>query len=656
MADDDKVKKAAAESAAKTKEKAAKASAKAAADLAKKKAKDQKAKTRAEKKHLKMMETDAKYAHDFQVASTKKWRETRINNAAAEQDILDQKAVNERKYGDVQEKNLHDATKARQKNEEDFATSIAEGRAERSKSGQLADQFKKEKETASTGADQVKTEDKLKGMNSFLGSTEQSKALLEEFKSVRLKLDNPDITPLEREVLNKELDQISAGADAEEERREKQAEIDKNTGSLNRIAKGVEATASGFDKFRDGMMKGGGIIAALGAIALLFFDPETLMKGISDSLEVIKDIISGIGKILTGDWEGGMEDLEGHFGKVALGIGVVAVYFGGAIMRGVASMITSASSLSAFMGKGAKAIKALGLGLKAAALASTTAMGSMLMGMLTFLAPFAIPIAIAAAIALVVAGIGFALTKLRDALGFTSVFDVVMLGVAYLKDAFARMGNLVIDIYNKIIGLVSGFASWLGFDMPDLTLDRLNTDNAVKKQAELEEKARVEGAKKAQEQKEKEMNESQNDLKIAGMGKMIDGVPSGVNIGPMSDDEMNQLELMNITAGAPSEAEYMKSLGLNPEIAAESKSLGFAAAAESKKQRNAEILLKQEADLKSKQEERLLREGGAAFPGIINTNNSGGNDMSTQIINNIGTNSGVSRVLNGRRKTGPSGR
>lgn len=651
MADDDKAKKAAADKAATIKAKADKA----AADLAKKKAKDQKDKAKAERLHQKRMETDAKYAHDFQIASTKKWRETRINNAASEQEILDQKAINERKYGDVQEKNLHDATKARQKNEEDFATSIAEGRAERSKAGQLADQFKKEKETASTGADQVKTEDKLKDLNSLFGSTEQSKALLDEFKSVRLKLNNPDITPLEREVLNKELDQISAGADAEEERREKQAEIDKNTGILNRIAKGTERSAESFDKFRDGMMKGGGIIAALGTIALLFFDPETLMKGISDSLVVIKDIISGIGKILTGDWEGGMEDLEGHFGKVALGIGVVAVYFGGAIMRGVASMITSASSLSAFMGKGAKAIKALSLGLKAAALASATAMGSMFTGMLAFLAPFAIPIAIAAAIALVVAGIGFALVKLRDALGFTSVFDVIMLGVAYLKDGFARMGNLVIDIYNKIIGLVSGFASWLGFDMPDLTLDRLNTDNAVKKQAELEEKARIEGAKKVQEQKEKELNESKNDLKIAGMDKMLDGVPSGVNIGPMSDDEMNQLELMNITAAAPSEAEYAKSLGLNPDIAGESKSMGFAAAAESKKLKTADILLQQEADLKSKQEERILREGAAAFPGIINTNNSGGNDMSTQIINNIGTNSGVSRLLNGRRKTGPSG-
>ena len=649
MADDDKAKKAAADKAATIKAKADKA----AADLAKKKAKDQKDKAKAERLHQKRMETDAKYAHDFQVASTKKWRETRINNAASEQEILDQKAINERKYGDVQEKNLHDATKARQKNEEDFATSIAEGRAERSKAGQLADQFKKEKETASTGADQVKTEDKLKGMNSFLGSTEQSKALLEEFKSVRLKLNNPDITPLEREVLNKELDQISAGADAEEERREKQAEIDKNTGSLNRIAKGVEATASGFDKFRDGMMKGGGIIAALGTIALLFFDPETLMKGISDSLVVIKDIISGIGKILTGDWEGGMEDLEGHFGKVALGIGVVAVYFGGAIMRGVASMITSASSLSAFMGKGAKAIKALSLGLKAAALGSATAMGSMLSGMVAFLAPFAIPIAIAAAIALVVAGIGFALVKLRDALGFSSVFDLILVAVAGMKDAFAHVNNLIAKVVNFIGGIIEKFGRFFGaddFEVPEMAF--MDTDNMKKKVVELRAKA---------EKEENDQKIKKRQIEEAGMPEQKKTGPNSVQY--MKDIDGNLIpvpgsaEPTNIgEVNVEEESTFMKTIGLDSGKNEESfKALNRLQAAENKKLKTADILLQQEADLKSKQEERILREGAAAFQGIINTNNSGGNDMSTQIINNIGTNSGVSRLLNGRRKTGPSG-
>ena len=124
---------------------------KKAADAAERK--DIAKKKKAEETHQKNMETNEKYAHDFKIASTKQWRETRIDNAAKEQTILDDKAKNDRKYSDVQEKNLADATKSRQKNEEDFATGIAESRAERSKAGELAEKLTKDKEGMSRTAD-----------------------------------------------------------------------------------------------------------------------------------------------------------------------------------------------------------------------------------------------------------------------------------------------------------------------------------------------------------------------------------------------------------------------------------------------------------------------------------------------------------------------
>ena len=99
--------------------------------------------------------------------------------------------------------------------------------------------------------------------------------------------------------------------------------------------------------------------------------------------------------------------------------------------------------------------------------------------LVTAAAPFAIPIAIALGIAAVVAGIGFALTKLRDALGFGSIFDVLMLGVMHLKDAFGHVVNLVGSLVNFILGLVEKFGKFLGFkvDLPELP--KMATDSAA---------------------------------------------------------------------------------------------------------------------------------------------------------------------------------
>ena len=609
----------------------------------------QKAKIKAEKLHQKRMENDAKYRHDYEIESKKQWRETRRENSAKEQEILDQKSVNERNWTDMRAKDLHEATKKRKEAEDAYRADLNESKAERSKAGELAEKLQQEKESVGKSADAVALEKQLDKLGGVLGSnsTEQSNALISEFKSIKGQLDNPDLNPLEREVLNAELDQIAKGADAEEERREKQKEVEDSQSVLLRIANGTNKMAAGFDSFRDGLLKGGGIIAALGAIALIFFDPETLMKGVTIALEKINEIVAAVGKIIDGDWKGGLNDLLGFAGDNKLIIAGVALLFGGSILRGLGSMFTTAKSLSGFIGKVSKVIKTVSLALRAAALASATAMGSMLTGMIAFLAPFAIPIAIAAGIALIVAGIGYALTKLRDALGFTSVFDVIMLGVAYLKDGFAHVGNVVIDIYNKIMDIIGGFASWLGFDLPDLKMKRLSTDNAERKKTELEEKARAEAAEKAKA-KEIEEHEVQNELMGANFNKLNDGVPSGVNIGPMSEDELNQIEILNSqsaieeASGAQAQDKMLNDLGV---INVDPAPLNRLQAVQNKKILNAEKLMNDEADLATARE----KAGVAAATAIVTTNqnqSSVDNSSRVNVINNF-ANPGASTKLTG---------
>lgn len=134
-------------------------------------------------------------------------------------------------------------------------------------------------------------------------------------------------------------------------------------------------------------------------------------------------------------------------------------------------------------------------------LAALTGMMASISGLLVAMAPILIPII---AIGVLFAGIALALTKIRDAMGFTSVFDVLMLGVAHLKDAFGHVVNAIGSIVNFIFGIVEGIASFIGFDVELPKVPKMSTDNAEQKKAELDlkaEAARVEAAAEAERQK-----------------------------------------------------------------------------------------------------------------------------------------------------------
>jgi hypothetical protein len=122
------------------------------------------------------------------------------------------------------------------------------------------------------------------------------------------------------------------------------------------------------------------------------------------------------------------------------------------------------------------------------------ALSTMATSLMATLAPFAVPIAIVAGIVAAVALIGLALTKIRDSLGFTSIFDVIMYGVSFIKDGLAHLGNVFIQIAKKIAGLGAGLLEFLGVDVPDWVykardMELMRTDNAARKKVELDQKA-----------------------------------------------------------------------------------------------------------------------------------------------------------------------
>ena len=380
---------------------------------------------------------------------------------------------------------------------------------------QIAGEFKKAKEKTSQEADIGSLEAKLKGMKSIFYDKEANsnqKLLINEFRNVQSTLQDPNLNSLERSVAEGQLKELQQGADAEEERREKQKTVDDQNSIFKGIRDGVKGMGEKLSSVLGGM-GGAGLIGVLGTAALLFSDPKTLMDKTTIAIERVKKVVQGIQDTLNGDWKDGWDGLTDSLWTTGLTIGGLGYVLRGPIglaMSGVKgalnllpidfkalkvslssistnmkdTVISSAKNLGIAaknMGRNSiKAISGIGNALKASAVAAGGVMASMMSSMLAFLAPFAIPIAIALAIVAVVAAIGYALTKIRDALGFKSVWDVIWLGIMYLKDAFAHLGNFFLRIKDKIYGMINKVASLFGYDqILSPTQEFLKTDNAA---------------------------------------------------------------------------------------------------------------------------------------------------------------------------------
>ena len=357
---------------------------------------------------------------------------------------------------------------------------------------QLNESLKAQTDSMETVTDAQKGIEKLQG---FFGrtQTENSKILKEAFeegqKNLQEAIESGNVEG--QQLALAQLQAVKEGAESEEKRREAEKAQEEANDSLEKIAKGTENMANSFENFAGNIAGGAGFLAGIAGLALLFFDPEKFISIMTKTIRSITQILQDIVSVFRGE-EGSVDNLletiKNNFGVFAGLLGGLILVLGGPLLKGLSALVKVAQAVRSFV-----------------TLTWVPGMITMLSGMMSsFMAMLMNPvglivIGIAAAFALV----GVALTKIRDAMGFTSIFDVIMLGLAHLKDAFGHLVNSIGGMVNFILGIVEKFGSFLGFEIELPEIPEMSTDNAARKRVELEEKAaQAELDKKNQEIKE----------------------------------------------------------------------------------------------------------------------------------------------------------
>ena len=399
--------------------------------------------------------------------------------------------------------------------------------------GKLAEQIKEQNKIAQSQKSEKERNDLLMNLvtTTEKGDKEGEKnslALRQEYKenSERLQkaIESGDKEQIKLEESAR--DRIIAGAETEEKRREAAKATEKQSKLLGKISSGISGLV-GFAKDNAAVI-GGGIF---GALAL--FSPETLEKLITRLVEILSTAMDIVKKLLDGDINGALESFGTEWKAFT---GAFIFFFGGKIIKALKGahtafkgMMTAVQTYKMFLATeyagsmlahfkdmmknlGSKLMKPLRFLLKvakgfkvfmmstfipgmiAALSGMLTSLGATLLGMLPAIG---IGLAIAAVVGLIYLG----LTKLRDALGFSSVFDLVLVAVAGMKDAFAHLNNFIAKIVNFIGGLIEKGGKFLGFDFELPKMEIMATDNAAKKVVELREKAKVKAAEEEAEKK-----------------------------------------------------------------------------------------------------------------------------------------------------------
>lgn len=399
--------------------------------------------------------------------------------------------------------------------------------------GKIAEQIKEQNKIAQDNKSEMERNEKLNELikTTKFGDSEGKAAaitLKQEYKDNTVRLQKA-IESGDKEKIKLEKsarDRIIKGAETEEKRREAVKATEKQSKLLGKISSGISGLV-GFAKDNAAVI-GGGIF---GALAL--FSPETLEKLITRLVEILSTAMDIVKELLDGDINGALE-LFGTEWKAFTGAFIF--FFGGKIIKALKGahtvfkgMMAAVQTYRMFLAAeyaggmmahfknmkknlGSKLMKPLTFLLDVAKgfktfLTATFIPGMMaaLSGVLTSLGAVLVPmlpmIGIGLAIAAVVGLIYLGLTKLKDALGFSSVFDLVLVAAAGMKDAFAHLNNFIAKIVNFIGGLIEKGGKFLGFEfeLPDMEI--MATDNAARKVVELREKAKVKAAEEEAEKK-----------------------------------------------------------------------------------------------------------------------------------------------------------
>ncbi len=350
---------------------------------------------------------------------------------------------------------------------------------------------------------------------------------------------------LERDIQAEVLD----NAETEENRREANKSIEKQSALLGKISSGISGLV-GFAK-DNAIVAGGGVFAALA-----LFNPELMEKIINKVVETLTAAMKIVESLMNGDMEGALKAFKSEWKMFT---GAFIFFFGGKIVKALMAahkafkgLMLAAQTYKMFLateyaGSMIAHFKAMGRalggklmkvvrGVTAAAVAfkvmfMTTvatpliaAFTGILASMSAAIVPLLPAIGIGLAIAAVVGLIAFGLTKLRDALGFSSVFDVLMLGVAHLQDAFGHIVNLMGAYVNFILGMVEKFGKFLGFEIDLPEIPKMSTDNAAKKKVEFQQKKIDEdNAEFAKTDLGKSVNTTGDELDMSSMNNKMEG-------------------------------------------------------------------------------------------------------------------------------------
>jgi hypothetical protein len=334
-----------------------------------------------------------------------------------------------------------------------------------------------------------------------------------------------------QQFYNEQLAAVKDGAGSEEERREANKLAEEANSRLFRIADGMEQMGKNFDEKIGEGARTVGFLAGLAGLALMFLDPETFQELMASAMDSITGIFDTLYAAITGDWEGFSSGFMENWKAISGILLSLGLMFGGKIFTLAGGLLKAARAFKLFMmtkmipnitGMFSGVITALGGAFQKIIKGVVTgarvfrvfmmgtmipAIGAMFTGMMTAMtpilaamAPILLPIlAIAAAFGLLFLGI----KAIRDAMGFGSMFDVIKVAWGYVKDGMAMFANVYIDIANMIMGLVSKFGKWLGFDFEMPQMDRMATDNAEKaKEAARLNKKRLDEEKALEKERE----------------------------------------------------------------------------------------------------------------------------------------------------------
>lgn len=462
----------------------------------------------------------------------KEAKEQRVEQVADRKKAIE----NDKKDRELNDRSFED----RQKKQDDRLNRRLDLEEARNKEGSirfLADQMQEGKAGAVDEANNANLAAKLRDMNAFtnIDANEASNEMSTRFNDL-IKITETG-TDDEKRSAQLQLNELSKAADDEEGRREKKAEAEKMAGLWGRMEQGINRSADNLEGMRNNLLKGGGIVAVLGTLALLFMDPETLFEAIKSGLEIVRNIIQGIKDFISGDMETRLQMVKDNLGPIALALTGLAIIFLPSILRGFVKIGNIASGIGKFLGimrKGFLVLRGLIMG---AATANAVAGGGVLAMFSAALIPLAPVIAIGLAIAAAIGVFGFLMTKLRDAMGLGSVMDLIFIAWGYVKDGFAHVGNVFIRIANVIMGFIEKVAKWFGFEIEMPQMEEMKTNNAETAKTEARLRKIKKDEEKAAEEQKKLQEEAEQEAAMEGADLTVD-----IEVQGPSDDELKKQE------------------------------------------------------------------------------------------------------------------